>query len=127
MGLGTTAVGNVIRTSTAAETFNGGYIDGTCNVTSSQAWMLVLFYLKDGQAVPTLSITTGSGPKPESSVLWWKIFTSSTGALPLMDGGPVKIVTKRKMMPGDTIQWLGLTTATSGVAVYANFTLFFKQ
>ena len=116
-----------LRTSSSAETFNGGKLDGQILTgPSSVTIMLALFYIKDGQAVPTLSIVTGAGPKPETSCLWWKLWVLPPSATtPLTNGDVIDIKTKRKMMPGDTLvlSAIGSGGTNNYVATFTGFML----
>ena len=90
--------------------------------------LAALFYVKDGQAVPTMSVTSGAQLKPESSVLWWKIFVlpAANVMIPISDGGPVQIKTKRKMMQGDQLVFSTLGSVAVTAQIFTNHTHFFK-
>ena len=128
---GTTQVTSTIHTSTVAETFSGGHLSGFVGAgtgTTPNIVLIALCYVKEGQSVPTLSITDGSSIEPASSVLWSKMYRLLAASQVLnIDSDDRPIKTMRKMQKGDSLVLTGICTVSSGASIALTTTFFYKQ
>ena len=126
ISLGTTQVSQTLRTSTMAETFVGGNIQGNVvHLLEPSRVSMALVIRKDGTAVPALSTTSGAKlVSPEEWMLWGFV---SAGQIDTNNRFNDRIKTMRKLKEGDSIMLLMLGSATDIGLVIAHFIGFFKQ